>query len=69
MKPANCFVDERAFDDALMMNFHPGNDCFCVVTTTNLSIVPGHQGKFCASHAKAALGMIIEYQNQRRWWK
>ena len=52
MKPANPFADERAFDDALVMNFYP---------------VPGHQGKFCASHAKAALGVIIEYQNQRRW--
>jgi hypothetical protein len=29
-------------------------------------LVPGHQGKFCASHAKAALAIIIEYQNQRR---
>lgn len=52
LKPANPFADERAFDDALVMNFYP---------------VPGHQGKFCASHAKAALGVIIEYQNQRRY--
>lgn len=53
LKPANPFPDERAFDDALVMNFYP---------------VPGHQGKFCASHAKAALGVIIEYQNQRRYY-
>lgn len=40
LKPANPFADERAFDDALTMNFYP---------------VPGHQGKFCASHAKVCL--------------
>lgn len=51
LKPANPFGDERAFDDALVMNFYP---------------VPGHQGKFCASHAKASIGVILEYQNQRR---
>jgi hypothetical protein len=25
LKPANPFPDERAFDDALVMNFYPGN--------------------------------------------
>jgi hypothetical protein len=23
-KPANPYIDERAFEDALQMNFHPG---------------------------------------------
>jgi hypothetical protein len=71
MKPANPFPDERAFDDALMMHFYPGkatshlHKLYCNIC--GICQVPGHQGKFCASHAKAALGVIIEYQNQRRW--
>jgi hypothetical protein len=66
MKPANPFGDERAFDDALVMNFYPG-DFPTFALSSLISLVPGHQGKFCASHAKAALGFIIEYQNQRRF--
>eukprot|EP01034_Spumella_vulgaris_P034722 gene34722-42829_t len=50
-KPANPFPDERAFEDSLNMNFHP---------------VSGHQGRFVASHAMAAIGAIIDYQNIRR---
>ena len=50
LRPANPFPDERAFDDALMMNFHPS---------------AGHQGKFCASHANVSIGVIIQYQINR----
>ena len=50
LRPANPFPDERAYDDALMMNFHP---------------TPGHQGKFCASHATVSVGVIIQYQKNR----
>lgn len=49
-RPANPFPDERAFDEALTTSFHPS---------------PGHQGKFCASHANASLGVIVQYQKNR----
>lgn len=49
-RPANPFPDERAFEDALTMSFHPS---------------PGHQGKFCASHATVSIGVIIQYQVNR----
>lgn len=50
LRPANPFPDERAYEDALMMNFHP---------------TPGHQGKYCASHATVSVGVIIQYQKNR----
>lgn len=50
VKPANPFPDERAFEDALSMTFQP---------------TPGHQGKFCASHASVSVGKIIQYQVDR----
>lgn len=50
-RPANPFPDERAFEDSLMINFYP---------------VPGHQGRFVASHAIPCLGVIIDYQNNRK---
>lgn len=50
-KPANPFPDERSFEDSLVMNFHP---------------VSGHQGRFAASHVLTSIGVINDYQNQRR---
>ena len=51
VRPANPFPDERAFEDSLQMNFHP---------------VSGHQGRFVASHAMTCIGVVIDYQVQRR---
>lgn len=50
-KPANPFPDERAFEESLVVNYHPTS---------------GHQGKFCASHAMVSIGAIVEYQIQRK---
>ncbi|KAJ1399603.1 hypothetical protein B484DRAFT_247398 [Ochromonadaceae sp. CCMP2298] len=51
-KPANPFQDEAQFEESMMMNFHP---------------VSGHQGRFVGSHAMACIGVINDYQLQRRW--
>jgi hypothetical protein len=50
-KPANPFPDERAFEDSLIVNFHP---------------ISGHQGRFVASHVLVSIGVINDYQNNRR---
>lgn len=50
-KPANPFPDERSYEEALTMSFHP---------------ISGHQGRFAASHAVACLGAIVDYQVKRR---
>ncbi len=70
-KPVNPFPDERAFEDSLVMNFHPGtlSDLFRLYCGNiyNLCVVPGHQGRFAASHAMTCIGTIIDYQNNRRY--
>ncbi len=68
-KPVNPFPDERAFEDSLVMNFHPGTFfAFFLLGFSNiLCVVPGHQGRFAASHAMTCIGTIIDYQNNRRY--
>lgn len=68
-KPVNPFPDERAFEDSLVMNFHPGTffSFFLVGFSNILCVVPGHQGRFAASHAMTCIGTIIDYQNNRRY--
>ena len=61
-RPANPFPDERAFEDSLQMNFHPGKTPIRLCDLHNMCVVSGHQGRFVASHAMAAIGVIIDYQ-------
>jgi len=54
-KPMNPFSDERAFEESLQSTYFP---------------VPGHEGRFAASHALASIGKITEYRirrKKRRW--
>ena len=50
-KPANPFSCERQFEESLHFEVNP---------------IPGHQGRFCASHAHLSIGKVIEYQKQRK---
>ena len=39
---------------------------YCKVIIDILYIVPGHHGRFAASHAVACIGKIIQYQIHRK---